>query len=955
MVDSPATPLVLTKLRLPAVRPRSVARPRLTSLLALEPGAAVTLVCAPAGYGKTTLLAAWAQSLLKSGTAVAWYALDAGDDDPIPFGSYLVSSFIQALGPVGELTQLAQRLRASPEPDLSRILPELINALSSIPQDCVLILDDYHLVRNPAIHSAIASLVEHRPENLRLAIGSRSDPPLPLARLRARGQLLEMRTNHLRFTLEEAEQFLNQAMRLQLPQEGIAELEARTEGWIAGLQLASLSLQEPPSLPGLPGEGRPNPPEGAPAGEHFSARGPAAAISGSQRYLVEYLMDEVFDRQAPEVQSFLLHTAILERMSAPLCAALPGATAGGHPAAGWAGQSEAILEQLEKANLFVVPLDEQGDWYRYHHLFREFLQARLNKSHPGWVAALHRRASDWLAANGWLREAAAHAFQTRDWEFAAAFVEQHIFTLILHSEISTIYEWCSAFPEEVMQAHPMLCLMQALALAYNFRLKNRERVEARLQQVGHLMEQMEDGQAAQSLMEMSAVVRTFEAMAPDPKADSQTLLATAEGMLGHYPPGDTGQFSARLLSGYALMAQQEVEAAHQALETARQLALRGGLFFGVVESTFHLARLAHHQGQLARAAELCAQGQHDIAVMLPQHEQELPALGALDVALGCVLLEQDHLEEAEQHLRQGLAQMGAGMNPHYLMTAHLALYRLNEILGQPEKALKCLERLEAAWPDIAFCTRGLRATHDLRTAPQDRRALAVAAAWCAEFSPAVEGPLPGLGPFGAADAYYLAGLAWMRAQIAAGNGPAAESYLQRQLERAMERGLATRVIELSLLEAELAAQTTPSQGPDGRKRAWGAIERALAAARGAGHVRIFDQGPALKRLLAEAAERADCPPYLPQVLAAIGASAGAGGAAPGAPVFAPGVVESLTERELEILQLMAEGASNQAIAAHLVITVGTVKSHINHILGKLGAQNRTEAVARGRAAGLIKI
>jgi LuxR family maltose regulon positive regulatory protein len=313
-----------------------------------------------------------------------------------------------------------------------------------------------------------------------------------------------------------------------------------------------------------------------------------------------------------------------------------------------------------------------------------------------------------------------------------------------------------------------------------------------------------------------------------------------------------------------------------------------------------------------------------------------------------VLIEQDHLEEAEQHLRQGLTQMGAGMNPHYLMTAHLALYRLHEILGQPEKALKCLERLEAAWPDIAFCTRGLRATHALWTAPQDRRALAVAAAWCAEFSPAVEGPLPGLGPFGAADAYYLAGLAWMRAQIAAGNGPAAESYLQRQLERAMERGLATRVIELSLLEAELAAQTTPD-------RAWPALERALALARREGHVRSFDQGPALKRLLAEAAERADCPPYLPQVLAAIGASAGAGGAAPGAPVFAPGVVESLTKRELEILQLMAEGASNQAIAARLVITVGTVKSHINHILGKLGAQNRTEAVARGRAAGLIKI
>ncbi len=937
MVDSLASPLVLTKVRVPALRSRIVPRARLTTLLTGEQETAVILVCAPAGYGKTTLLSAWAQSLIKIGTAAAWYALDPGDDDPIPFGAYLVASLLQALGPVPDLTMLTQRLRASPEPDLGRILPELINALTSARRDCVLILDDYHLIRSPAIHSAIASLIELRPENLRLAIGSRSDPPLPLARLRARGQLFEIRTRHLRFTLEEAGQFVNQAMSLNLPQEGIVDLAERSEGWIAGLQLASLALQG----------------------------NPASVLSGSHRYLVEYLMDEVFDRQAPEVQSFLLKTSILERMSAALCAAVSSeatqpVSEPGDSISSWNERCEAILAQLEKSNLFLVALDEQGEWFRYHHLFRDFLQTRLNKTQPGRASVLHRRASAWLEQNGLLREAAAHAFKTRDWEFAAAFVEQHSFTLILYSEIATIYEWCSAFPEEVMGAHPMLCLLQALALAYTFRLKNRERVEARLQQVSRAMDQMEEWQAAQALMELSAVVRTFMAMAPDPAADPHAILALAGDMLGHYPADDPGQFSARLLAGYALLALRDVEAATLTLEQARQLALRGGLYFGVVESTFHLARLSYSQGQLSRAAEICTQGQADIAALLPQPVQELPALGALDVALGCVLLEQDQLQEAERRLRQGLAQMGAGMNPHYLMTAYLALFRLNEILRREEEAVKCLDRLEAAWPDAAFCTRGLRISHALRLTPEDPRALAEAAVWCADFTPDLEGPLPGLGPFGAADAFYLAGLAWMRTQVALGNGPAAEPYLQRQLDMAVEHGLATRVIDLSLLEAELAAKSTPASGPGSRARTWAALERALAYARSEGHVRSFDQGPTLKRLLSEAANRKDSLPYLARVLSAIGAGEDARperleGAAPAALGSGQGLMESLTERELEILQLMAEGASNQAIAGRLVITVGTVKSHINHILGKLGAQNRTEAVAQGRRAGLIKI
>ena len=936
-MEEPVSPLVLTKLRVPARRPRLISRFRLVDLLSAEMGASFVLVCAPAGYGKTTLLAEWAQSLVKKGTAVAWYALDPSDDDPIPFGSYLVASFIQALGPIPELAQIAQLLRSSPELDLHRILPAAINAIVSSDRECVLILDDYHLIGSPAIHSALAYLLEHMPENLRIAIGSRSDPPLPLARLRARGGLLEIRTASLRFTTDEAAQFLNEAMGLELSSPGVAALEERTEGWVAGLQLAALSLSS-----------------------QAEKEQTIASFTGGHRYLVDYLMEEVVNRQPEEVQSFLLSASILERMCAPLCDQLLedrgkgiGAAESPTPYPLIPSNSQSVLEYLEHANLFLVPLDGERIWYRYHHLFGDFLQARLKKTLPERINVLHRAACEWLAAHGFLREAAGHAFQTQDWEYAAAFVEQHSFTLIVHSELSTIYEWCSAFPEEVMQTHPMLCILQSLALAYGFRRRNRDRVEARLKQADRLVAVLEDRQLARGLIDLAAVVRTFLAMAPDPAADPRELLALADGMLGAYPEGDPGQFSGLLLTGYASMALHDAQAADHAFETARQIALSERLYFGIVESTFHLARLAHSQGKLRQAAEICRQGQADIAAMLAHPEQELPALGCLDIALGCVLLEQDQLGEAEGHLRHGLDRMGGGMNPYYLMTAYVALFRSCEIQSRPAEAMNYLDRLEAAWPDIAFCTRGLRVTNLLRTAPYDPGTLAEATAWCQDFSSSIEEglPSPGMGPFGAAEAYYLAFLAWVRAQIAIGKGQVVMSTLARHLDLAAAHGLMNRVIELSLLEA----QAWRAEGED--QHTWAALERALAAAQSDGYVRIFDQGPALTRLLVEAAQRGTFKEYIERILAAIGMPETLylvrESSAPRSAQTPYG--ESLSERELEVLRLIAQGATNHEIAEQLVITVGTVKSHINHILGKLGSHNRTEAVARARGLGLLEI
>jgi LuxR family maltose regulon positive regulatory protein len=923
MMNLPESPLILTKLHVPALRPRSVARARLLESLTLETG--LILVCAPAGYGKSTLLTAWSQSLLQRGIAVAWYALDASDDVPLAFGSYLVASLAQALGSDPDLTHLSQLLRTSPEIDLLRMLPTIINAVATSEHECVLILDDYHLIGVPAIHSALAFLLDHRPQNLHVVIGSRSDPPLPLARLRARGQLRELRAADLRFTLAETTAFLNEVMQLDLSAEIIAALEERTEGWVAGLQLAALSMS------------------GRADKERF-----LTAFNGSHRYLIEYLWDEVIAQQPEEIQTFLRATSILDRLCGPLCDALLAKPTG----------SAAILDRLEQTNLFVMRLDDTGYWYRYHHLFREFLQTRLHDTQPEREADLHRAASEWYAAQGLLREAVQHAFLTSDWEYAATMVEQHCFTLIMHSDIATIYEWCSAFPEEVMQTHPLLCLHQCWAWVFSFQRQNRSRIEARLQQVAQAIAWLQDPLIVRMLTEQAAVIRSFLKMAPDPAVDPREELVLAQRALDAYPADDPGRFSSLLTIAYVHLALHDARSAQACYETARQIAVSQHLYFGIAESTFNLARLAHSQGRLRRALAICREGQAAIAAVLPHPEQDLPAIGSLDIAMGCVLLEQDQLAEAEQHLLHGLELIGGSLTPNYLFTACVGLFRLYEIRGRSAEALTYLNRLEEAWPDVAFCTSGLRIEQALRSAPHDPTIRADAAAWCEGFESSLrERVAPfGLGLFGAAEVYYLATLIWLNVQITIGLASETPAYLAQQLELAERHGLHQRVIELSLLQS-LAAHAA-----DDDQLMWEALQRALRLAQPEGYVRLFDQGNALNQLLSEATQRGLFPEYIGRLLAALdrsprpvaNSSEGvdrSGGASPA--TLETG--ERLSEREREVLRLMARGASNQQIAQQLVITVGTVKSHINHILGKLEVHNRTEAVARARELGLLEI
>jgi LuxR family transcriptional regulator, maltose regulon positive regulatory protein len=898
--------LIQTKLCIPRLRSGVIGRSRLVERAIADPGVVLTLVSAPAGYGKTTLMVELSRSLAQSGTAVAWYALDSSDNDTNLFISYLIEGFGEALQINTALAPVARLLRSSPEFNMEKVIPTIINAVISKDQKCLLVLDDYHFITSPAIHSALTFLLDHLPENVRVIIGSRSDPPLQLARLRAGGKMVEIRAVDLRFTPDEAVQFLNGTMSLSLPSEAIAEIEKSTEGWVTGLQLAALSIT-----------GRA---DSADFASHFG---------GSNRYLVEYLLQEVVDRQPAEIQRFLLSTSVLERLCGPLCDAVLGGQLG----------SGAILHQLERANLFIVSLDDESQWYRYHHLFRDFLRTRLKQSQPDREPLLHRAASEWYESQNLLGEAVSQALETRDWDYAANVVEKHGMTIFNRSEISLLHKWCEGFPEETFRTHPLLCILQGWPLGLSYRKENRRRVEERLSQAEQAANKLEDKRQGRWLIGQAALVRLSLCLTPDPATDPEQIIAFAQRTLDLLSADDPRRSLPYSAIGYAYMSLQNVPMAQKGMEEYRSLSLAGGFYYGAVAPTFYLANLAYYQGRLKHAEEICLQFKAGMAAVIANPEQELPALGSLDIIQGCILLEENQLDEAERALVHGLELIGGTNNPFYRMMACISLFRLREIQGRETEAFQFLDDIEGAWPDIAFYTQGLRLMHLIRTTPGAPQTRAQAENWAQAFSPYIgeHMRLPGIGPFGGTEAYYRASLIWVQAQVILGKPEETLSYLERQQSVAEAQDLRYRLIELSVAES----QARKSMGAD--QLCFQALERALKLAQSTGCLRVFDQGPALNHLLKEASHRGICRDYIERIMKTIGSSLNSGAERQ----------EILSERELEILRLMVSGASNQEMADQLFVTIGTIKSHINHILGKLDARNRLEAVARARELGLL--
>ncbi len=727
-----------------------------------------------------------------------------------------------------------------------QLIPRLINTILSDGRHCTLILDDYHLIKRSEIHSAVGYLINNLPSNLAVIIGSRSNLPFSIGRLRAGGVLREVRVADLRFRKEECLQFLNEIMHLELSQSSVATLQNKTEGWAAALQLAALALTASSDRESL-----------------LQSEDFMASFSGGHRFLVDYLLEEVIDRLPEDVQWFLLATSLVDRFCPQLCAALlqqgnPSLPNG--PNVQFAAQ---IIEQLIQSNLFVVTLDDQGQWYRYHHLFQEFLAAQLKKAMPGILPSLHRIACEWLAENQYLREAARHAFAVGDWEYAAAFVEKHSFTLLMHSDISTIYEWCSAFPEQVMAAHPALCIHQCWPLAMSFRQQYRGRIEFRLSQVDAALSKSKVIPNASELRETASMIRVFLTMISDPNSNPRAQLIDSQDRLKSYPNVDPGQFAFLWTSAYAYLALNDAAKARLTLNSALISAQTGHLFFGIVECAFHLALLDYTQGNLESALERCVRTRHDLVTLLPNLERELPAVGALDIARGVVLLERGCLDEAEISLQLGISLVSQGTSPYYLLVGYHALYRLMTYQNRELEAKAALEQLETGWPDIGFLTRGLRLLQFIHQQPLESQTLALSSEWLQGFQVDLFSGLPGMGPFGAAEAYYQSILIWIRIQVHLGNIEKTRAIHDNLLQSAMENNLSTRIIELSLLEAEIAGTAKDTQQSDI------AIERALGVAGDGIFLQIFRQNPSITRLLSDFTSRHPTYPNIARILEGI--------------------------------------------------------------------------------------
>jgi ATP/maltotriose-dependent transcriptional regulator MalT len=870
-----ARELLTTKLAVPIGRANLVARAALMAKLDVAPERKLTLVSAPAGFGKTTLLAEWARSSVRP---VAWLSLDAGDNDAARFAAYLTAALQRVdpgvgpdvVAPVGAMNAVA----------LEGHLTALVNGLATA-RAFVLVLDDYHLITDDGIHAGVTFLLEHMPPGSELAIATRADPPLPLARLRGRGQLAELRASDLEFTAEEAHDFFSRTMGLDLDPQAATALQVRTEGWVAGLQLAGLSLQGRDDVEGF-----------------------LAAFAGSNRYILDYLVEEVLARQPAAIQDFLLRTSILSRLTGALCDSVTDM--------GPLSDGAASLASLEAANLFTFALDDDRRWYRYHALFADCLRSRLGRSSPGLVPELHRRAAGWYASNGLPEDAVGHALLAGDAEYAAGLIEHSGLDLLARSEFATVCRWLDAVPAEIVERRPALSIFHGWALLDRMELDRARRC----------LERPDDAAIRPDLRLLRAALQArLSWVHGEPGLVEPVvglLLASENG------PSDPPVPDARLRAFITVFAASQLGA-------ALRLQGRLGAAIRILLDAFERVASVERDGRLAAA------------------------LAYAETKLGQLLYEQDDLDAAERHYLRAikLAREGGSELAEALSEALLAAVR--EARGRTAEALLLIDRAERSarrrdsQEEVIYY-----AAQDARLA-RARGDLDAVARWTREGGPRIEASLSSRAPLG-----YIEGFddgTYARALVALGRTDEAARIVTSLLERAEATGQTGNVIDILVV----AAQVFAAQGET--DRAMGALERALALAEPEGYVRTFiDEGAAIRDLLRAGAKRFSnrSPTYLRALLAALehgpgemGRSArrAASDAAAGDPTRQ--VVEPLTARELEVLRLLELGLANRPIADRLVVTVGTVKRHTGNIYGKLGVDSRVQAVLRAKDLGLI--
>jgi LuxR family maltose regulon positive regulatory protein len=904
------TELLSTKLYIPRPRSNLVSRPRLTDFLNVGLDRKLTLIAAPAGFGKTTLLSEW---IPQSPRCVTWLSLDEGDNDPARFWAYFIAA-LQMLNP--DIGMGAQAwLQSSQRPDFEQILTMLINEIAAFPDAFAQVFDDYHLIDNPEVDRGLAFLLAHQPPNMHLVINSRADPDLPLSRLRARGQLVELRAADLRFTLEEASLFLNQAMGLDLSQESVEALEQRTEGWITGLQLAALSMQGSSDVDGF-----------------------IRAFTGSNRYIVNYLIEEVLNQRPEGTLDFLLQTSILDQMCGSLCEAVTGQADGG-----------GTLTRLEQAHLLTMPLDDEGTWYRYHHLFAEVLQARLRQSQPDLVAELHRRASEWYEAEGSLNEAIRHAFAAGDVVRAAELIERERWTLLGRGEANTLRSWLDEMPVEVVSDRPGL----SLAYAWIFTLRQQaEAIEPRLQEVEEALDanasQVSD-QAAPSADAMRGEIATLRAGIARIQSDIPRAIALCRSALKLLPEDNPMMLGfATYFLGHGERRSGRMLEAEEAFVKATSLGLQSDNLLLALYALANLSNVRITMGRLREAAET---SQRIIQITSERGRQAWPVAGLAHYGLSQLYYEWDDLDTAERYSRLGIesGQRGGliGLEISCRSVLGFTLQARHDLNGADQMLQKIAAiRQRHYHPIHAARAEAWEAHLRLRQGRSEQ-----AARWAETcglgFNDAVL-------PY-AREAEYLT---LARVLIGQRHSGAVLELLGRLLQAAEADQRAGSLIQILVLKA-LALET---QGD--LPGALESLERALALAEPEGYVRTFlDEGEPMRLLiddfrLAMAKRKPENPRLSLYVDKLLSAFAGArlestsdptSGQEPATSVL----VDPLSDREVEVLRLIRAGFNNQEIAARLVIATSTVKTHINNLYGKIGVHSRTQAVATAEDLGIL--
>ena len=880
-----ADQILSTKFVIPAAAAHLLVRPRLQQP---EQAPRVVLVCAPAGYGKTTLAASWAAA---SSAPVAWLSLDAGDNDPLRFLVHFIRAIQGQCAEFGKV--LADMCALIPPPPIDALMRPLINQLCALPERLCIILDDLQLVTEPAVHEAIAFLIDHQPARLQLIFASRSEPPFSLARLRGQGQIAEYRSEDLRFSLEEAEAFCNDVMQLSLPHEQVSILAERTEGWIVGLQLAAVSLSHHPDKACF-----------------------VRNFAGDNRHVTDFLLDEVLHGHAEDIQNFLVQTSVLERFNAALCDAVTGRD-----------NSRALISEIERANMFIFGLDEQRLWYRYHHLFGALLQSRLRVDAPDSVRLLHRRASQWFSENGLITEAVHHALAARDHEWAADLMEKHHSELFSHGRMSSALAWSRQLPETVLAQRPLLSMVCAWGYLYRDDMAELERHLCRVDKCLAGFHDAPFGGKERAMLGQLALLRGCQSAYEGSIDEGIAHLDKAQASLA---TGRTLYRAAAVARGVFYFVSGRLDEAQRLLEN--NILVREATHNVQVPITAALTLARSH---LLRGRPLAAKQIYDktIQALLVCGWQDLPACGMLHIGLGEVAYEMNELVLAEQHLARGVEMTAAGMQ-YANAWGRVLLAKTRKELGAA---------VEACDPQFEVLLLRYAGRLVVEVAPLSA---VIAGYWLSLgqmdavqlWSEAARLPLEGaLAPGREAEYMVLA-----RFFILAERRSEALDLLDRLWYPALQDQRLAVMSEILVLKAICLQK-------DGRgDEAMTVLQEGVSLAENTHLLRVFiNEGDALTGMLKKLARGADYKSYVHTLLGHMGADA----TQDSTQAFER-LPQLFSKKEKLVVSHIARGATNHEIAESLFISLNTLNSHVKKIYVKLGVNSRLQAAERLRQLGL---